>query len=59
MSICIYLVLKIIDNSICSIRNHGGVPTIDEDEFELEIGGLVEKPTKLTLKDLKDPNKFP
>ncbi|EEB88441.1 hypothetical protein MPER_13724, partial [Moniliophthora perniciosa FA553] len=22
------------------IRNHGGVPDINEDEFELEIGGL-------------------
>ena len=43
----------------CSIRNHGGVPDIDEDAFELEVGGLVNKPVKISMKDLKDPNKFP
>lgn len=42
-----------------SIRNHGGVPDIEEDAFELEFGGLVNKPCKLTMKDLKDLNKFP
>ena len=42
-----------------SIRNHGGVPDIDEDVFKLEIGGLVNKPIEISLKDLKDPQKFP
>ncbi len=42
-----------------SVRNHGGVPDIDEDAFELEIGGLVNKPVKLSMKDLKDASKFP
>ena len=42
-----------------SVRNHGGVPDIDEDAFELEIGGLVNKPVKLSMKDLKDETKFP
>ena len=42
-----------------SIRNHGGVPAIEEDVFELEIGGLVNNPTKISMKDLKDPSKFP
>jgi sulfite oxidase len=42
-----------------SVRNHGGVPNIDPDLFELEIGGLVNKPVKLSLKDLKDPEQFP
>lgn len=42
-----------------SIRNHGGVPDIDEDAFYLEIGGLVKNPVKLTMKELKDPDKFP
>lgn len=42
-----------------SVRNHGGVPDIDEDVFELEIGGLVNTPVKISLKDLKDPAKFP
>lgn len=41
------------------MRNHGGVPEIEEDAFELEIGGLVNKPIKLTMEDLKDPAKFP
>ena len=45
--------------SSLSVRNHGGVPDIDEDVFELEVGGLVNKPVKLSMKDLKDPNKFP
>ena len=42
-----------------SVRNHGGVPDIDEDLFRLEIGGLVKSPVSLSLKDLKDPKKFP
>ena len=35
------------------IRSHHGVPNIPE-KWELEIDGLVENPTKLTLKDLQD-----
>ncbi|EPQ52866.1 molybdopterin binding oxidoreductase [Gloeophyllum trabeum ATCC 11539] len=50
---------KITDNKVHFIRNHGGVPDIDEDALEISIGGLVNKPVKLTMKDLKDPNKFP
>lgn len=43
---------------LLSIRNHGGVPDISADAYELEIGGLVNMPVKLSLKDLQDPNKF-
>ncbi|KAI9058569.1 sulfite oxidase mitochondrial precursor [Trametes sanguinea] len=50
---------KITDNKWHFVRNHGGVPDIDEDAFELEIGGLVNTPVKLTMKDLKDASKFP
>ncbi|CCL99737.1 uncharacterized protein FIBRA_01759 [Fibroporia radiculosa] len=50
---------KLTDNMYHFVRNHGGVPDIDEDAFELEIGGLVNQPIKLSMKDLKDPNKFP
>ncbi|EGN94020.1 hypothetical protein SERLA73DRAFT_171854 [Serpula lacrymans var. lacrymans S7.3] len=50
---------KITDNMHHFVRNHGGVPAIEEDAFELEIGGLVNNPVKLSLKDLKDPSKFP
>ncbi len=42
-----------------SVRNHGGVPDIQEDLFRLEIGGLVNTPVELSLKDLRDPEKFP
>ncbi|KAF9493596.1 molybdopterin binding oxidoreductase [Pleurotus eryngii] len=41
------------------IRNHGGVPNIDKDVYELEITGLVNRPIKISLKDLQDINKFP
>ena len=47
------------DSPLRSVRNHGGIPDLDEDAFELEIGGLVSTPTKISMKDLKDPTKFP
>ncbi|EIN13064.1 sulfite oxidase mitochondrial precursor [Punctularia strigosozonata HHB-11173 SS5] len=45
--------------NLYSIRNHGGVPDIDENAYELEIGGLVGKPCTISLKDLQDPAQFP
>ncbi|KAG6831227.1 hypothetical protein H0H92_012024 [Tricholoma furcatifolium] len=53
------LASKLTDNKYHFIRNHGGVPDIEEDVFELEIGGLVNRKAKVSLKDLKNPNKFP
>lgn len=53
------LTTKLTDNKHHFVRNHGGVPDIDEDAFVLEIGGLVNNPVKLKLSDLKDPAKFP
>jgi len=50
---------KVTDNMYHFVRNHGGIPAIPDDVFELEIGGLVNKPVKLSLKDLKDESKFP
>ncbi|KAI8978715.1 sulfite oxidase mitochondrial precursor [Trametes punicea] len=50
---------KVTENKWHFVRNHSGVPDIDEEAFELEIGGLVNEPVKLTMKDLKDPSKFP
>ena len=47
------------DSPARSVRNHGGIPDIDEDAFELEIGGLVHTPVKISMADLKDPAKFP
>ena len=34
-------------------RHHGGVPTVDPDDYQLLIHGMVERPTILTLADLK------
>lgn len=34
-------------------RHHGGVPTIDPEKYELLIHGMVDKPMKFTLPDLK------
>ena len=34
-------------------RHHGGVPEIDPDDYRLLIHGLVERPTILTLAELK------
>ncbi|KAF9449119.1 molybdopterin binding oxidoreductase [Macrolepiota fuliginosa MF-IS2] len=50
---------KLTDNKYHFVRNHGGVPDIDPDVYELEIGGLVKTPAKISLKDLMDPAKFP
>ena len=40
------------------VRNHGGVPEIDEDAYELELDGLVNTPMKITLADLKNEKLF-
>ncbi len=34
-------------------RHHAGIPTIDPDEYALLIHGMVDRPTILTLADLK------
>ncbi|KAG6907458.1 hypothetical protein DXG01_008842 [Tephrocybe rancida] len=50
---------KLTDNKYHFVRNHGGVPNIKADAFELEIGGLVKRKVKINLKDLQDPSIFP
>jgi sulfite oxidase len=40
------------------VRNHGGIPIIDNAAFKLTSGGLVNEPKTLTLADLQDPQKF-
>ncbi|KAG9315976.1 Oxidoreductase, molybdopterin-binding domain-containing protein [Chiua virens] len=49
---------KITDNKYHFVRNHGGVPDIDEDSFRLEIGGLVNNPVSISLKDLRIRTSF-
>ena len=50
---------EITSNKDHFVRNHGGIPEIGEDDFELEIDGLVDKPTKLRMEDLKNEELFP
>jgi sulfite oxidase len=41
------------------VRNHGGIPEIDEDAYFFEVGGLVNNPRRITMKELKDESLFP
>lgn len=41
------------------MRNHGGIPEIDEDAYFFDVGGLVNNPKRITLKDLKNETIFP
>ena len=34
-------------------RHHGGIPSIDPDQYKLVIHGMVERPLKFTLDDLR------
>lgn len=49
----------ITPNSLHFVRNHGSIPLIDSDEFELKLDGLVKNPKKYTMDDLMDESKFP
>lgn len=46
-------------NDLHFIRNHGGIPYIDDDKFFLRLDGLVKNPQRLTLADLQDESKIP
>ncbi|KZV60509.1 molybdopterin binding oxidoreductase [Peniophora sp. CONT] len=50
---------KLTSNMQHFVRNHGGIPDIDANAYELEIEGLVGKPVTISLADLQDPSKFP
>ena len=49
----------ITPNNLHFIRNHGGIPLIEDDKWFFRMDGLVKNPMKLTLKDLMDERKFP
>lgn len=49
----------ITPNPLHFVRNHGGVPHIDAEAYDLTIEGLVKDPQKLTLDQLKNENLFP
>ncbi|KAK3365091.1 Oxidoreductase, molybdopterin-binding domain-containing protein [Lasiosphaeria ovina] len=46
-------------NELHFVRNHGGIPDIDGQAFDLRLDGLVNKPQKLTLADLQNEALFP
>jgi len=45
-------------NPLFFVRNHGGIPDIDIDKWDLKIEGTNESKT-ITSKDLQDESKFP
>ncbi|RAK80134.1 sulfite oxidase [Aspergillus fijiensis CBS 313.89] len=49
----------ITPNSLHFVRNHGGIPLIDKDKFELKLDGLVKNPKTYTLDELMDETRFP
>ncbi|KAB5577468.1 Oxidoreductase, molybdopterin-binding domain-containing protein [Coniochaeta sp. 2T2.1] len=49
----------ITPNGLHFVRNHGGIPDIDPQKFDLRLDGLVANPQKLTLADLQNESKFP
>lgn len=50
---------EISTNSLHSVRNHGGIPHIDKDKWELSLDGLMQWPKSYTLDELMDESKFP
>lgn len=50
---------EITDNKDHFVRNHGGIPEIDPQEYTLDISGLVKNPKRLTLADLQNEELFP
>ncbi|KAL9116973.1 MAG: hypothetical protein Q9187_006495 [Circinaria calcarea] len=41
------------------VRNHGGIPRINVDDWHLDVDGMVNKPQRLTMKDLQNEDFFP
>lgn len=46
-------------NSLHFVRNHGGIPDIDPDKWDLRLEGLVKHPQRLTLAQLQNEDIFP
>lgn len=49
----------ITPNELHFVRNHGGIPDINPDDFELKLDGLVKNPTTLKMSDLMNEDLFP
>ncbi|KAL7936542.1 Oxidoreductase, molybdopterin-binding domain-containing protein [Trichoderma chlorosporum] len=50
---------EITPNSLHFVRNHGGIPLIDQDKFSFVMDGLVAKPREYKMEDLMDESRFP
>ncbi|KAF2193927.1 molybdopterin binding oxidoreductase [Zopfia rhizophila CBS 207.26] len=50
---------EITPNADYFVRNHGGIPEINPNDFFLDITGLVNNPKRITLKELQDESIFP
>ncbi|KAF1999233.1 sulfite oxidase mitochondrial precursor [Amniculicola lignicola CBS 123094] len=50
---------EITPNADHFVRNHGGIPEIEEDKYFFDVEGLVNNPKRISLKDLKNPDLFP
>lgn len=46
-------------NSLHFVRNHGGIPDIDANKWDLKVDGLIGKSQTITYEDLLDESKFP
>lgn len=40
-------------NELFFVRNHGGVPEVDGEDYRLDVSGLVERPARLSLEEIK------
>ncbi|KAJ5380728.1 uncharacterized protein N7496_003156 [Penicillium cataractarum] len=49
----------ITPNPLHFVRNHGGIPIIDKDKWDMSLDGLVANPKTYTLDDLMDESRFP
>lgn len=50
---------EITDNADHFVRNHGGIPEIDEDAYFFDVEGIVKNPRRITMAELKDEKLFP
>ncbi|KAF2733396.1 molybdopterin binding oxidoreductase [Polyplosphaeria fusca] len=49
----------ITPNPLHFVRNHGGIPIIDKEDYSFTLDGLVKNPRTFTLDDLMDESVFP
>jgi sulfite oxidase len=49
----------ITPNPLHFVRNHGGIPIIDKDKWELSLDGLVNHPKSYKFHDIMDETRFP